>query len=138
MLNSGGIKLSTCQSLTSKLRGCVDAGPRGIPDVARFVQQRIEHQRDRQKNRTQSWNGEEISALSSSACTPRKVKEARQTGRLSRIHSQFGFWNIPSLPNAFNKRFQALPLDGMWTASSTLSQKKYMRMLLLMVSSSRR
>ena len=26
MLNSGGIKLSTCQSLTSKLRGCVDAG----------------------------------------------------------------------------------------------------------------
>ena len=26
MLNIGGIKLSTCQSLTSKLRGCVDAG----------------------------------------------------------------------------------------------------------------
>lgn len=55
MLNNGGIKLSTCQSLTSKLRGCLDAGPRGIPHVARFIQQRIEHQRDRQKNRTQPW-----------------------------------------------------------------------------------
>jgi len=27
ILNSGGIKLSTCQSLASKLRGCVDAEP---------------------------------------------------------------------------------------------------------------
>jgi hypothetical protein len=53
MLNSGEIRLSTIQSLTSKLRGCVDAGPRGISHVARFIQQRIEHQRDRQKNRTQ-------------------------------------------------------------------------------------
>jgi transposase len=35
MLNSGRIKLFTCQSLTSKLRGCVDAGPIGIPHVAR-------------------------------------------------------------------------------------------------------
>jgi hypothetical protein len=33
MLNSGGIKLSTCQSLISKIRGCVDAGPGGIPHV---------------------------------------------------------------------------------------------------------
>jgi len=41
MLNNGGIKLSTCQSLTSKLRGCLDAGPREIPHVARFIQQRI-------------------------------------------------------------------------------------------------
>ncbi len=60
MLNSGGIKLSSCQSLISKIRGCVDAGPGGIPHVARFIQPRIEHQRDRQKNRTQSWNGQEI------------------------------------------------------------------------------
>ena len=51
ILNSGGVKLSTCQSLTSKIRGCMDAGPGGIPHVARFIQQRIEHQRDRQKNR---------------------------------------------------------------------------------------
>ena len=88
MLNSGGIKLSTCQSLASELRGCVDAGPRGIPHVARFIQPRIEHQRDRQKNRTQPWNGEEIPSLSSSACIPGKIKEAQQAGRLSRIHPQ--------------------------------------------------
>jgi len=42
MLDSGGIKLSTCQTQTSKLRGCVDAGLRGIPHVARFIQPRIE------------------------------------------------------------------------------------------------
>jgi hypothetical protein len=57
LLNSGGIKKSTCQSPTSKLRGCVDAGPGGIPHAARFIQPRIEHQRDSQKNRTQPWNG---------------------------------------------------------------------------------
>ena len=72
MLNSGVIKLSTCQSLTSKLRDCVDAGPRGIPHVARFIQQRIEHQRDRQKNRTQPWNGEETPSLSSPPLHPKK------------------------------------------------------------------
>ena len=82
MLNSGGIKMSTCQSLTSNLRGCVDAGLRGIPHVARFIQQRIEHQRDRQKNRTQPWNGKEIPSLSSSTCTPGKIKEAQQIGWL--------------------------------------------------------
>jgi len=60
MLNSGGIKLSTCQSLTSKLRGCVDAVPGGIPHAARFIEPRIEHQRDSQKNMTQQWNGQEI------------------------------------------------------------------------------
>ena len=37
MLNSGGIKLSTCKTLTSKIRGCEDAGPGGIPHVARFI-----------------------------------------------------------------------------------------------------
>lgn len=37
MHNSGGIKLTTFQSLTSKLRGCVDAGLRGVPHVARFL-----------------------------------------------------------------------------------------------------
>jgi hypothetical protein len=82
MLNSGGIKMSTCQSLTSNLRGCVDAGLRGIPHVARFIQQRIEHQRDRQKNRTQPWNGKEIPSLSSSPYTPGKIKEAQQIGWL--------------------------------------------------------
>jgi len=74
--------LSTCQSLTSNLRGCVDAGPRGIPHAARFIQHRIEHQRDRQKNKTQPWNDKEISSLSSSPYTPGKIKEAQQTGWL--------------------------------------------------------
>jgi hypothetical protein len=77
MLNSGGIKLSTCQSLTSKIRGCVDAGPGGIPHVARFIQPRIEHQRDRSKNRTQPWNGQEIPSLSGSACSPKEAAEAQ-------------------------------------------------------------
>ena len=54
--NSGGIKLSTCQSLGLKTRGHVDDRCGGVPHVARFIQQRIEHQRDRQKNRTQPWN----------------------------------------------------------------------------------
>jgi hypothetical protein len=82
MLNSGGIKLSTCQTLTPKLRGCVDAGLRGIPHVARFIQPRIEHQRDRQKNRTPSWNSKEIPSRTSSTIIPRKVKEAQQIGWL--------------------------------------------------------
>jgi predicted DNA-binding protein (UPF0251 family) len=34
MLNSGGIKMSTCQPLTSKLRGCVDAG---LMDLEEFL-----------------------------------------------------------------------------------------------------
>jgi len=38
LLNSGGIKLSTCQSLTSKLRDCVYAGPGEIPHAARFIE----------------------------------------------------------------------------------------------------
>jgi hypothetical protein len=38
LLNSGGIKLTTCQSLISKLRGCADAGHRVVPNVARFIQ----------------------------------------------------------------------------------------------------
>ncbi|MDD1750111.1 MAG: hypothetical protein LUO89_09575, partial [Methanothrix sp.] len=50
-------KISQLPILTSKFGGCVDAGPRGVPHVARFIQQRIEHQRDRQKNRTQPWDG---------------------------------------------------------------------------------
>jgi hypothetical protein len=37
MLNSGGIKLSTSQSLHINSR-VVDAGPRGNPHVARFIQ----------------------------------------------------------------------------------------------------
>jgi len=38
MLNSGGIKLSTCQSMTTKLRDYVDAGHGGVPRVERFIQ----------------------------------------------------------------------------------------------------
>jgi len=48
--------MSTCQSLRSKLRGCADAGPGGVPHVARFVRPGIEHQRDRQKTGTQPWH----------------------------------------------------------------------------------
>jgi len=76
MLNSGGIKMSSCQSLRSKLRGCVDAGPRGVPHVARFIQRRIEHQRDRQENRPLPWHGQKIPILSSSACIQEMIEEA--------------------------------------------------------------
>ena len=78
--NSGEIKLSTCQSLTSKLRGCVDAGPGGIPHAARFIQPRIEHQRDRQKNRTQPGDGAEVSEFAGPSFDPEEIPEANQTG----------------------------------------------------------
>jgi hypothetical protein len=74
----GGIKLSTCQILTSKLRDRMIVRRGGIPHVARFIQQRIEHQRDRQKNMTQPWNGKEISLRPSSTSDPGKIKETQQ------------------------------------------------------------
>ena len=77
MLNSGGLKMSTCQSQRSKLGGCVDVGPGGVPHAARSIQRWIEHKRDRQKNRTLPWNSQEIPALSSSASAPEEIKEAR-------------------------------------------------------------
>jgi hypothetical protein len=40
MLDSGGLEMSTFQSL--RPRACVDAGGRGIPHVARSVQAKIE------------------------------------------------------------------------------------------------
>jgi len=55
--NSGGIKLSTCQSLGLKPRGHVDDGCGGVPHVERFIQQRFEHQRDRQTDWTQPQGG---------------------------------------------------------------------------------
>jgi len=48
--NSSGIKLSTYQFPGLKPRGYVDDRYGGVPHVARFIQQRIEHQRDRQTN----------------------------------------------------------------------------------------
>ena len=80
MLNIGGIKLSTCQSLIFKLMGCVDAGPRGIPHVARFIQPRIEHQRDRQTDWTQPGDGAEVSEFTGPSFDPEEIQEAKQTG----------------------------------------------------------
>jgi hypothetical protein len=42
VLNIGGIKLSTCQSLGLKSRDTVDDRCGGVPHVARFVQQGFE------------------------------------------------------------------------------------------------
>jgi hypothetical protein len=78
LLNSGGIKMFTCQSLISKLRGCVDARPGGTPHAIRFIQPRIEHQRDHQKNRKQPWNDNEIHSLFCSAYTPKVARQAQQ------------------------------------------------------------
>jgi len=46
--NRGGTKLSTCQYLGLKSMANVDDRCGGVPHVARFIQQRIEHQSDRQ------------------------------------------------------------------------------------------
>jgi len=67
MLNSCGIKMSTCQSLISKIRGCVDAGPRGVPHVARSIQRGIELQRDRQNVQGVAMDQWEVPALSGSS-----------------------------------------------------------------------
>ena len=88
LLNSGGIKLSTCQSLGLKTRGHVDDRCGGIPHVARFVQQRSEHQRDRQTDRTQPCNGAKASEFSNSPDAQEEIQEAKQTGWSQGIHNR--------------------------------------------------
>ncbi len=78
--NSGGIKLSTCQSLGLKTRGHVDDRCGGVPHVARFVQQRFEHQRDRQTDWTQPGYGAEVSEFAGPSFDPEEIQEAKQTG----------------------------------------------------------
>ncbi len=68
--NSSGIKLSTCQSLGLKTRGHVDDRCGGVPHVARFIQQRFEHQRDRQANWTQPGDGTEVSEFAGPSFDP--------------------------------------------------------------------
>lgn len=77
MSNSGEIKLSTCQSLELKPRGHVDDRCRGVPHVERFIQQRIDRERDRQTDWTQPDDGAEVSELTGSPIAP----EAIQIGR---------------------------------------------------------
>jgi hypothetical protein len=71
--NNGGIKMSTCQSLDVKTRGNVDVKHGGVPHVARFIQPRIEHQRDRQTDRTQPCYSSEIPEFSSSTFAPKEA-----------------------------------------------------------------
>ena len=85
--NSGGIKLSTCQSLELKTRGHVDDRCGGVPHVARFIQQRFEHQRDRQTDRTQPDDGAEVSELTGSPIAPEAIQKAEQTGWPQGIHN---------------------------------------------------
>lgn len=86
--NSGGIKLSTCQSLALESRGNVDVGCGGVPHVARFIQPRIEHQRDRQTDRTQPSNGAQVSEFTDSPFAPEENQETKQTGWPQGIHNQ--------------------------------------------------
>jgi hypothetical protein len=86
--NSGGIKLSTCQSLGLKPRGHVDDRCGGVPHVARFVQQRFEHQRDRQTDWTQPGNGAEVSEFTGPSIDPEEIQEAKQTGWPQGIHNR--------------------------------------------------
>jgi len=86
--NSGGIKLSTCQSLGLKTRGHVDDRCGGVPHVARFVQPRSEHQRDRQTDWTQPCNGAKASEFSDSPYAQEEIQEAKQTGWSQGIHNR--------------------------------------------------
>jgi hypothetical protein len=79
--NSGGIKLSTCQSLRLKTRGHVDDRCRGVPHVARFVQQRFEHQRDRQTDRTQPGNGAKVSEFTGTTIDAEDIQDRGFTGK---------------------------------------------------------
>ena len=78
--NSGEIKLSTCQSLELKTRGHVDDRCGGVPHVARFVQQKFEHQRDRQTDWTQPGDGAEVSEFAGPSFDTEEIQEAKQTG----------------------------------------------------------
>ena len=85
--NSGGIKLSTCQFPGLKPRGHVDDRYGGVPHVARFIQRRIEHQRDRQTDWTQPCDGAEVSELTGSPIAPEAIQKAEQTGWSQGIHN---------------------------------------------------
>lgn len=87
MSNSGGIKLSTCQFPGLKPRGHVDDRYGGVPHVARFIQRRIEHQRDRQTDWTQPGDGAEVSELTGSPIAPEAILKAEQTGWSQGIHN---------------------------------------------------
>ena len=86
--NSGGIKLSTCQSLGLKTRGHVDDRCGGVPHVARFIQQRFEHQRDRQTDWTQPGDGAKAFEFTDSPFAQKEIQEAKQTVWSQRIHSR--------------------------------------------------
>ena len=86
--NSGEIKLSTCQSLELKTRGHVDDRCGGVPHVARFVQQKFEHQRDRQTDWTQPGDGAEVSEFTGPSIDPEEIQEAKQTGWPQGIHNR--------------------------------------------------
>ena len=88
MSNSGGIKLSTCQSLGLKPRGHVDDRCGGVPHVERSIQQKFEHQRDRQANWTQPGDGTKISEFTGPSFDPEEIKEAKQTGWSQGIHNR--------------------------------------------------
>jgi hypothetical protein len=45
----------------------------GVPHVVRFIQQRIEHQRDRQTDRTQSCDGAEVSEFTDSPFAQKEI-----------------------------------------------------------------
>jgi hypothetical protein len=74
--NSGGIKLSTCQSLGLKPSTHVDDRYGGVPHVVRFIQQRIEYQQDRQTDRTPPCDGVEVSEFTDSLFAPEEIQEA--------------------------------------------------------------
>ena len=73
MSNSGEIKLSTCQSLELKPRGHVDDRCGGVPHVERFIQQRIERQRDRQTDWTQPCDSVKVSEFTGSPVAKEEV-----------------------------------------------------------------
>jgi transposase len=57
----------------------VDDRGGGVPHVARFIQRRIEHQRDRQTDWTQPCNGAEVSEFTGS---PLPQKRSRKPSKL--------------------------------------------------------
>jgi hypothetical protein len=98
--NSGGIKLSTCQSLGLKTRGHVDDRFGGVPHVARFAQQRFEHQRDRQIDWTQPGDGAEVSEFASpsfSQVPPLTQKRSRKPSKLDE-HREYIIARLKEFP----------------------------------------
>jgi len=64
----------------------VDAGHGGVPHVERFIQRRVEHQLDRQKNRTQLRNNPEMPFHTSSGLATRESQKNQQAGWLGSVH----------------------------------------------------